>query len=325
MSRAQDLIFRKQVNLDFIQGLSDDKRVALLAALTHTALDDVLTFRHQIALALDHLSDYPEGLVSSRELAQVLSCHVGSVSFQINRLNGPIRQNDRPGLIPADGYAMIMKLVRESFEKKHPITIGELIDQIDYFFRAPMSPNPMSHILRGIPGVKTVDGVPMEANRALANPNQIDEYSARLECVIQGVARAFILNANETGFADFPDARIEKESGRLTIPWKPFRPLSTHGRNGQPGWPVLLQTELSSRPSLSSHTKRSNRSFVFSVTQPIQPSSIPRKTDSLPTPYSSSGLLNSSSHFWPNGAKKRATPVPPCFSWTVTQPTHPTN
>lgn len=52
MSRAQDSILRKPVNLDFIQGRRDEKRVAL---------------------AIDHLSDDPEGFVSRRELAQAFS------------------------------------------------------------------------------------------------------------------------------------------------------------------------------------------------------------------------------------------------------------
>jgi hypothetical protein len=64
----QDLIPKQPVNLDFIHGLRDDKGAALLVALLHTALDELTSFRDQIALAIHHISDDSEGLVSHPRL-----------------------------------------------------------------------------------------------------------------------------------------------------------------------------------------------------------------------------------------------------------------
>jgi hypothetical protein len=52
------------INLDFIQGLRDDKRATLLAALMHKTGDEFATFRHQIAFAIEPSSEYLESLVS---------------------------------------------------------------------------------------------------------------------------------------------------------------------------------------------------------------------------------------------------------------------
>jgi hypothetical protein len=70
-------------------------------------------------LAVDHLFDYHEG------------CNAGSVSFQINRPNGPICQNGPPRLIISDGSTMIITPARQSFENKRPIAIEECLDQVD--------------------------------------------------------------------------------------------------------------------------------------------------------------------------------------------------
>jgi hypothetical protein len=64
-----------------------------LAALTHKTLDDITSFRPQIALAVDDFWTGPEGLASHREFDQALSCDAKSVAFRSSRLKGPIRQN----------------------------------------------------------------------------------------------------------------------------------------------------------------------------------------------------------------------------------------
>jgi hypothetical protein len=51
------------------------------------------------------------------------------------------------------------------------------------------SPKTMSHILRGVAAVKNVDGIPMQKDRVLADPNQVDESYAKLEAMIRDVPR----------------------------------------------------------------------------------------------------------------------------------------
>jgi hypothetical protein len=62
-------------------------------------------------------------------LAQAFSCDIVFVTLQIHQPKHPIHQNGGPRLVTLDGYTMTIKLEREYFQKKHPFTIGELINQ----------------------------------------------------------------------------------------------------------------------------------------------------------------------------------------------------
>jgi hypothetical protein len=59
---------------------------------------------------------------------------------------------------------------------KHSIAVGELIDHINFFLGTPIFRNTMRHILRGIRALQSVDGIPVDSNWVLADPNLIDEY-----------------------------------------------------------------------------------------------------------------------------------------------------
>jgi hypothetical protein len=65
-------------------------------------------------------------------------------------------------VITSDGYAMIVKLLGESFEKKQPIATGELIGKIDYFFGTPLSLKTVNHILQGMPRMMVFNDIPMD-------------------------------------------------------------------------------------------------------------------------------------------------------------------
>jgi hypothetical protein len=118
--------------------------VPLLAALTHKRFDEVVSFQEQIALAIDHHSLPTRNLPFSPRVGPRVSRNIGSANFQINQLKLPIRQNGRIGLIVSGSHTAIIKLVRESFEKKHRIAIEETMDQVGSFFETPMSPRRMA-------------------------------------------------------------------------------------------------------------------------------------------------------------------------------------
>jgi hypothetical protein len=79
--------------LGFIQRLHVDNPADLVATLTCTILDEVVSFRRQDALAINQLSDHPEVFVHPGELAQTLSCNIDSAVFHVGRLNGPVPPN----------------------------------------------------------------------------------------------------------------------------------------------------------------------------------------------------------------------------------------
>jgi hypothetical protein len=209
MAAAQQLVDRKPVDLDFVMTLPEAKCVPLLSILTQTDFEDLLTFRDQIASILEGLTFYPGNLISYRDLARTFSCSVGSVAFQIQRLNGTIRPNGRPRLLTPEAYQMVITLVSDAFKKREPISIVYIIEQIQLVFSINVSLNTMAHIVKQMPGLKTVKGIPMERTRVMANDEAIDAYYERVSTLLPGIPRAFVVNADESGFADYTDARPE--------------------------------------------------------------------------------------------------------------------
>jgi hypothetical protein len=67
----------------------------------------------------------------------------------------------------------------------------------------------MSHIVKQMPGLKIVKGILMERTRVMADENAIDAYYEHLTMFVPGIPPAFIVNANESGFADHTDAGPE--------------------------------------------------------------------------------------------------------------------
>jgi hypothetical protein len=89
----QELILWKSINVGFIQRLHVDNPADLVATLTYTILDEVVSFRRQDALAINELSDHPEVFVHPDELSQTLSCNIDSAVFHVGRMKGPVPQN----------------------------------------------------------------------------------------------------------------------------------------------------------------------------------------------------------------------------------------
>jgi hypothetical protein len=79
-------------------------------------------------------------------------------------------------------------------------------------FAINVSLNTLSHIIRQMPDVRTVDGVPMEKARVFADHRAIDAYDMKNVDQITNVARELIINMDESGFADSVDAESERAS-----------------------------------------------------------------------------------------------------------------
>jgi hypothetical protein len=93
----------------------------------------------------------------------------------------------RPQLLYPDVLKRRANLVMQFFEQKTPMTISELLEQIEYLFGVIVSVNTMSRILRGLPGVKAVTGVPMERARVREHPERINAYYSNLKELMKNV------------------------------------------------------------------------------------------------------------------------------------------
>jgi hypothetical protein len=209
MALGHELVPAKAVDLDWVAGLSEEKRVPLLAILTHTNFEDCLFFRMQLRFIFAALEDHPHTHVTYHDLAQLFNCNVGSIAYQVGRLKDHIQPIGRPRLLTPEAYLMISRLVTEAYTRREPITILYLIEQVQYFFDINVSQNTMAHILRRVPDVKMITGIPLDRSRVMADPHAIDAFYENIRPLIDGVPRAFIVNIDESGFADYPDSRRE--------------------------------------------------------------------------------------------------------------------
>jgi hypothetical protein len=99
--------------------------------------------------------------------------------------------------------------VADAYARREPISLVYLIEQIQFFFNISVSRDTMGHIVKQMPTVKLVECIPMDRSRVMADPQAIDDFYANIRTLIIDVPRAFVFNMDESGFADYPDARRE--------------------------------------------------------------------------------------------------------------------
>jgi hypothetical protein len=113
-------------------------------------------------------------------------------------------------VVEARGLSHDQKLVSDGFQAHSLVSMVYISDQILRLFGIGVSLNTLSRLIRHPPDVKTVDWIPMERARVMADPAAIDAYYAKIAELIDDVPREFVLNMDETGFADHLDAREER-------------------------------------------------------------------------------------------------------------------
>jgi hypothetical protein len=97
-------------------------------------------------------------------------------------------------------------VIEDRCNQKMPVTYSELLRELEWQFGIVLPTDTLRHIIRRIPGCKTVVGVPQEASRVMYNEHEIDEYYSRLGAMITGVPAAIVYNVNEVGFDSWVDA-----------------------------------------------------------------------------------------------------------------------
>jgi hypothetical protein len=71
-----------------------------------------------------------------------------------------------------------------------------------YFFGIGLLPDTLRHICRISPGVKTIAGVPVEAERVTVEEGTSAAFCDELEGMIEDVPAAMILNIDESGYLE---------------------------------------------------------------------------------------------------------------------------
>jgi hypothetical protein len=96
-------------------------------------------------------------------------------------------------------------VIGERFSQKRPITYSGLPHELELEFGIMLLSDILRHIMRSIPGCKTIRGVPQKASRVMYDEREIDEYNM-LESLITGAPAAIVYNVVEVGFDLWVDA-----------------------------------------------------------------------------------------------------------------------
>jgi hypothetical protein len=134
----------------------------------------------------------------------------GVIEGQYKLGRSPRMEPGRPKIFSNEIEQWITDLVHERFHQQKPITFAELLDTLQYQHSVVVSLDYLRHVIRRLDTVKTVVGIPMESDRVAVDPAVLTEWYRSLAEKIQEVPRRFILNADETGCADFTDSREVK-------------------------------------------------------------------------------------------------------------------
>jgi hypothetical protein len=181
-----------QLNRDAFAGPDQHRIDALYADLDFV---EAANRRDQIAVACKHLREF-EG--ASRftfdAIGQLFRLRGAQIEAQWKRSKQQVREVGRPPLLPLEAQAWMRDLIVQRFEEHNPITYAELLDTLQYAHNVILSGDSLRHIVRGMPTVKSVIGVPTESERVAVQPEHIEAWFERLEQSVAGVPRAFIFN-----------------------------------------------------------------------------------------------------------------------------------
>jgi hypothetical protein len=186
--------------------VSDQPRIdALFADLDFT---EAASRREQIAVACKHLCEF-EGAsrLTFDAIGRLFHLKGPSIEAQWKRSQKAVRELGRPPLFPPEVQEWTSHLITARFREHNPITYAELLDTLQYTREITLSGDSLRHIVRGMPTVKSVIGIPTESERVAVDPEQIDAWLTKLEEKVQGIPRAFVFNVDETGCSEYSDSR----------------------------------------------------------------------------------------------------------------------
>ena len=125
-----------------------------------------------------------------------------------NPCNNPCN-NGRPSVLTQSQQADLKTFIRGRFDRRCPASYEDCRDFLIERFDLSINVKTLRGMVDRWADFRVVDGVPMEDSRNFSDRNEIDEYFARLGEMLDvaKIPPAFVINADETGFQEFVDAR----------------------------------------------------------------------------------------------------------------------
>jgi hypothetical protein len=204
--KAEPPIPREQLNLELF---AEEERLRLSELMLEEVFMDAPTRRAQITAACKFLRESEDPLRFT-DLATGVSLRgvtAGVVASQERKASRPTRAPDRPGFFSPEIPAWIAGQVAERFQSNDPLSYSELLDVLQYHFGIVISADTLRHRIRNIESVKSLVGIPTEAERVGVDGATLTEWYADLGQRIAGVPRQCVFNVDETGCSDFGDKR----------------------------------------------------------------------------------------------------------------------
>jgi hypothetical protein len=153
------------------------------------------------------------------------------VASQERKASRPTPAPGRSGFFSPEISAWIASQVAERFQSNNLLSNPELLDALQYHFGIVISADTLRHRIRSIKSVKSLLGIPTEAERVSVDGATLAEWYADLGRRIAGVPRQFVFNVDETGCGDFGDKRKTTVLVPSTYEARSVRiPVDRHGK-----------------------------------------------------------------------------------------------
>jgi hypothetical protein len=80
----------------------------------------------------------------------------------------------RPRFISEKSYRRIQNMIITGYSERKPVTYFEIVNALQERCRTVLSSDTLWHIIRTMPGVKPMIGVPMKSERVAVDPEEIN-------------------------------------------------------------------------------------------------------------------------------------------------------
>jgi hypothetical protein len=191
-----------------LTGWNPEQETRLRALIADTEFREANTRREQIRTAVKHLRRSYDG---QRFTLEQIGPFLGGLNAATIKTQNQLslqaqKMSGRPPLLSDAIIKWMLDLTRSRFESRNPITDAELLDLLQTHHDVSLSADTLRHIIRNLEGVKSVIGIPMEAERVSVDPAEIEAWFTELAAEVADVPRDFVLNVDETGCSDHPDS-----------------------------------------------------------------------------------------------------------------------
>jgi hypothetical protein len=140
------------------------------------------------------------------------------VASHVSGENWTAESFGRPTILTAEQRARVVGFVREQFDIQKPVTFANLSEFIEIELGIVITADTLRHDVHRLAEFKIIEGVPFEADRLEADPEEVDEYFNCLQRILIDFPAAMIVNFDETRHCEWVDSRIEKVIVSIEFP-----------------------------------------------------------------------------------------------------------